>query len=200
MSPSRKNKEYYAIFKGRVEEPTIFSSWGHAHPRITGYKKPISKSFTTLQAARRYMTEKGVTEPREIIKSEDEDTTPVCGNGFYAVANGDNPGVYPLYRGKYGAEKEVDKVEGSCHKRFKTEAQAKEFIDEWKETFAGIWSEIIREALDEGLRPRSIDAFRPHEMRQTVVSFLHMPGTSTDIDELVKETERASLQDETPKT
>lgn len=71
---------------------------GHAHPRITGYKNPIWKSFTTLQAAREYMTGKGVAEPREIIKSEDENTTPVCGNGFYAVANGDNPEVYPLYR------------------------------------------------------------------------------------------------------
>lgn len=71
---------------------------GHAHPRITGYKNPISKSFTTLQAAREYMTGNGVAEPMEIIKSEDESTTPVRGNGFYAVANGNNPGVYPFYR------------------------------------------------------------------------------------------------------
>lgn len=101
--------------------------------------------------------------------------------------------------GKDGAEKEVDKVEGSCHKRFKTRAQAEAFIKEWKETFAEIWSDMIKEALDEGLRPRGIEAFRSHEMRQTIDSFLCQPGTSTDIDELTEETARVSLQDETEK-
>lgn len=27
----RKNKEYYAVLAGRVDEPTIFSSW-YIHP------------------------------------------------------------------------------------------------------------------------------------------------------------------------
>lgn len=102
-----------------------------------------------------------------------------------------------MLSGETGAEKEVDKVDGSCHKRFRTRAQAEAFIEEWKEAFAEIWSKKIREALDEGYRPRDADAFRPHKMRQTIDSFLHRPVTPpTDIDGLVKETAKISLQEE----
>lgn len=44
------------------------------------------------------MKEEGVPKPIENIRSEDENTTPEGGNGFYAVANGNNPDVYPFYR------------------------------------------------------------------------------------------------------
>ncbi|KAJ5523287.1 hypothetical protein N7513_012831 [Penicillium frequentans] len=197
MSPKRKNKEYYAILKGRVEEPTIFSSWGHAHPRITWYDGAVSRSFTTLKEARGYMKEEGVPKSIEIIRSEDENTTPEGGNGFYAVANGNNPGVYPFYRGKTGSEKEVKKVTGSCHKRFRTRAQAEAFIEDWNETCAEIWSKPINKEPDQGFRPRDTEASRPYKMMQTTGVFLQEPVALADIDELEKKTTKLSLQDET---
>lgn len=44
------------------------------------------------------MEEMGVIKAKEIIKSEAGETTPLDGNGFYAVANGAKPGIYPFYR------------------------------------------------------------------------------------------------------
>ena len=39
----------------------------------------------------------GVLKPKEIIKSEEENTTPVDGHEFYAVANGGRPDIYYRY-------------------------------------------------------------------------------------------------------
>lgn len=54
--------------------------------------------------------------------------------------------------GKNGAEREVNKERASCHKRFKTMAQAEAFIEDWKESYAEIWYESIKEELDRGFR------------------------------------------------
>ena len=57
-----------------------------------------SKSFSTLHEARAYMERMGVAKAKEIIKCGAGETTPLDGNGYYAVANGANPGIYPFYR------------------------------------------------------------------------------------------------------
>lgn len=73
------------------------SGRGDAHPRITGY--PLDyKSFIRLDEARDYMKERGVTDFKEVIKSEAGETTPLDGDVFYAVANGANPGIYHDYQ------------------------------------------------------------------------------------------------------
>lgn len=64
---------------------------------MTGCKS-TSKSFFTLQEARAYMERMGATKAKEIIKSGAGETTPLGGNGFYAVANGAKPGIYPFYQ------------------------------------------------------------------------------------------------------
>lgn len=56
-----------------------------------------NKSCYTLQEARAYMELMGATKVKEVIKSGAGETTPLGGNGFYAVANGKNPGIYPFY-------------------------------------------------------------------------------------------------------
>ena len=43
------------------------------------------------------MKQKGAITVNEIIKSGAGETSPLDGQGFYAVANGRNPGVYPFY-------------------------------------------------------------------------------------------------------
>lgn len=70
---------------------------GDAQPRVTGCTSKY-KSCYTLQEARTYMEEMGVIKAKEIIKSEAGETTPLDGNGFYAVANRAKPGIYPFYR------------------------------------------------------------------------------------------------------
>ncbi|KAJ5661099.1 uncharacterized protein N7484_000471 [Penicillium longicatenatum] len=163
---------------------------GRAHPRITGYDDHKCTGHATLQEARSWMKEKGVAEPKEIITSEEEKTGPIGGKGFYAVANGGTPEIYEFYRGGNGAKKEVDNVKSSCHKRFRTRAQAEAFIADWKETYADIWREEIKKALDEGFRPHGTDAFRSDEMRRIIRLFLHEPVTPAKIDELAEMTKK----------
>lgn len=113
----KKNKEYYAVFKGHVDEPTIYSSWyfplllseipqerkkpdflyftrGDAHPRVTGCNAKL-KAFYEIDEARAYLKEKKVMEPKVILKDGAGETTPLPGSkAFYAVANGRKPGIY----------------------------------------------------------------------------------------------------------
>lgn len=91
-----------------------------------------------------------------------------------------------------GAQKEVIRKRGSCHKKFRTVAQAEAFIEDWKETYAGIWYELIKEALNKGLRPCDIGAFRADGMKLIIDQFLQKPCRSTEIDEITKRT-RAQL-------
>lgn len=108
-SRRRKNKEYYAVVNGRVDEPTIFSSWyflsyivarnrliayrGDVHPRVTGCHAKY-KAFFTTEGARAYMNKEGVTEPKEVIKAGAGMTSPSWGsNAYYAVAHGKQPGI-----------------------------------------------------------------------------------------------------------
>jgi hypothetical protein len=58
--------------------------------------------------------------------------------------------------GKTGALENVNEISGACYKRFKTEAQAKAFIDDWKQSYTEVWCRELRQALDMGLRPRDM--------------------------------------------
>ncbi|OQD75566.1 hypothetical protein PENANT_c148G03786 [Penicillium antarcticum] len=136
----------------------------------------------------------GARNPKEIFKSGAGETTPLGGNGFYAVANGANPGIYPFYHGNNGAKNQVTGEPGSCHKRFRTMAQAKAFIEDWKASYTAIWCELIREALDEGFRPRDIQAFRRHEMSLIVEQFLSRPRKENDTYEVAEQMLSLSLK------
>ena len=43
------------------------------------------------------MEQMGATKVKEVIRNGAAQTTPLGGNGFYAVANGKDPGIYPRY-------------------------------------------------------------------------------------------------------
>ncbi|KAJ6101902.1 hypothetical protein N7486_004329 [Penicillium sp. IBT 16267x] len=139
---------------------------------------------------------KGAKNVKEVIKSGAGETTPLGAYGYYAVANGKGPGIYPRYYGENGAEKEVVGEEGSCHKRFRTMAQAEAFIEDWKETYAEIWREMIKEALDQGYRPLESDAFRPHKMRSMIKVLFRDASECSEVDDLTEKTKsQLSLQD-----
>ncbi|RYC79463.1 hypothetical protein BFJ63_vAg17655 [Fusarium oxysporum f. sp. narcissi] len=98
MGKTKQNKEYYAVVKGRVDRPIIFSSWGDAHPRVTGCHSEYS-SFYTIDDARAYMSKKGVEDAEEVIKDGAGETTPLPdGPIYYAVAYGSQPGIYPFWQ------------------------------------------------------------------------------------------------------
>ena len=44
-----------------------------------------------------------------------------------------------------------------CHKHFRTELQAKAFIEDWKETFADVCRRSIKQKLDDGFRPNDME-------------------------------------------
>ena len=106
----KRNKEYYTVFSGRVDEPTIFSSWystrewwwthranysdrGDAHPRVTNCPA-VHEAFFTIGEAREYMMRKGVPECKGVVKAAALDTTPERSSmAYYAVAHGANPGI-----------------------------------------------------------------------------------------------------------
>ncbi|KAK4103556.1 hypothetical protein N658DRAFT_494048 [Parathielavia hyrcaniae] len=156
MVSKRKNKDYYAVIEGRINEPTIFSSWGDAHPRVTGCRS-VHKSFDTIEEAREYMKKMGATRPQEIIKDGAGDTTPTWNSeAFYAVANGTRPGVYLYWHGEDGSEPKIDKIPGACHKRFRTKDQAQAFIEDWRQSVADVYRAAIKEALNKGFRPRDL--------------------------------------------
>ncbi|KAK2035881.1 hypothetical protein LZ31DRAFT_300355 [Colletotrichum somersetense] len=157
MAPRKTEvKEFYAVFKGRVDEPTIFSSWGDAHPRVTGCKAEF-KGFSTLQKALDYMKHRGVLSPRRVIKEGAGESTPDRGSdGYYAVANGRNPGIYQYWSGQTQALSQLHETPGACCKRFKTEKQAETFIEDWIQAMADVLLRSIREALDQGMRPKDM--------------------------------------------
>jgi hypothetical protein len=75
-------------------------------------------------------------------------------------------------------------------------AQAEAFIEDWKETYAQIWYEIIKNALDRGHRPLNSDAFRPHKMGSIINLSLCEAGGCSEVDDVAEMTKsQLSLQD-----
>lgn len=72
----------------------MLSFRGDAHPRVTGCKA-VMKGFTSIEEARQYMKEKGVSECKEVIKETALNTTPTNNSrAYYAVAYGSvRPGI-----------------------------------------------------------------------------------------------------------
>ncbi|KAK3369304.1 hypothetical protein B0T24DRAFT_658794 [Lasiosphaeria ovina] len=178
MAP-KKPKNYYAVLKGRVDEPTIFSSWSDVHPRVTGCPFEF-KGFATLKEARKWMEERGVTNPIEVIKDGAGEATLVPGSkAFYAVANGTSPGIYEYW---YCSGETKPKC-------FRTRAQAEAFIEDWKQTVASIYGKVIREALDKG--------FRPDDMKFNIEGILHKPKSAKeDEDDMTKRLDKLNVKDE----
>ena len=95
------------------------------------------------------MERMGASKVKEVIKNPPGETIPLGGNGFYAVANGKKPGIYPFYQqvlpevsrsrcswqlmrfsGENDAEKEAAEEKDSCHEHLRTMAQAEAFIED----------------------------------------------------------------------
>lgn len=119
------------------------------------------------------------------------------GKKFYAVSNGTSLAlpclqvctiVHPFeliwkltrIRGRSGDEKEGRGEHGACYKHFRTKLS----LEDLKETHAEVWREIIKEALDRNLRPRSIEVFEPRGMGLIIDRFLHTPVASSEVEDI----------------
>ncbi|CEJ82771.1 hypothetical protein VHEMI02819 [[Torrubiella] hemipterigena] len=149
-------QNYYVVLNGgRVEKPTIFSSWGDVHPRVAGCKAKYER-FKKLEEAYKYLKDNGVEEGdyHEVINPTAGKTTPDKGSkAFYAVANGTRVGVFDCFCGEDGCKCQVEQAPGACHQRFRTRQQADAFREDWNESVAYIYYKEIKKALDEGKRP-----------------------------------------------
>ncbi|KAL4749321.1 hypothetical protein BDW72DRAFT_204863 [Aspergillus terricola var. indicus] len=151
-------KNYYAIYKGRVDRPTIVSSWAQAHPRLEGYNGADHRGFDTLEEARESMQKRGFSEFSEIVKSISERKTVLRSDErFYAVANGRFTGVFKDYQ---VVRKATEKFESACHQRFNTQDEAEEFIEQWRLACSEVWQREIIKKLHDGwlLRDLSFNA------------------------------------------
>lgn len=81
--------------------------------------------------------------------------------------------------GKTGALEEIDEISCACYKRFRTEAQAKAFIEDWKESFAEVCRRAIKEGLDQGLRPS--------DMKLNMERLFNNGGEETTGEEIAKQ-------------
>ncbi|ROT35054.1 hypothetical protein SODALDRAFT_353470 [Sodiomyces alkalinus F11] len=139
--PNNKKKNFYAVSKG-LFAPAICSSWAHAQRLVTGYSEAQFKGFAAYDDARYYLKDHGHEDFLFIsaVPSETKDIRSDVlhahflssgpsrrGPKFYAVANGQNPGVYSAYGGD--AREQVDKFSGACYKAFSTQENAQQFID-----------------------------------------------------------------------
>ncbi|KAH6678600.1 hypothetical protein B0J14DRAFT_583093 [Halenospora varia] len=189
--PKKKpNSEYYAVIRGfYLNVPTIFSSWGDAHPLVTRFKspKPPFKGFVTLVEAEAYMVEEKVENYEYKIKDDAGETTPHKGQtAYYAVANGRNPGIQTYYYGEGGAEPEVVKFSGACHKHFRTLQQAKNFIADWEEMHACVVKAKIKRELSGG--------HRPEKMQGTPVPLSLKTECNTGDEELADSMRRMTIE------
>lgn len=135
-------------------------------------------AFLTLEDAREYMKMNKVAVPQEVIKDGAGETAPMWDSeAFYAVAHGRQPGIYPYWYGM--TEPNVKDISGACYKRFKTRSQAEAFIEDWKDSFADVWRRVVREGLDQGLRPC--------DMKLSVEGILHRPEEQTEAADTLDE-------------
>lgn len=56
-------------------------------------------------------------------------------------------------------QSEVDGYRGNCHKHFRTEEQAKQFIRDWEDAFAKVFMKQMISDLRAGRRPEDIGEF-----------------------------------------
>ncbi|KAI9367691.1 hypothetical protein BJX61DRAFT_537846 [Aspergillus egyptiacus] len=145
---------YYVVYKGRVNGPTIFSSWAQVHPRVIGYNGAHHQGFDTLDDARRSLQERGFDGFSAVVESKSRSTTPTRRpKRFYAVAYGRTTGVFKDYR---DVELATKGFRSACHQGFETREEAERFIDEWRTSYCEVLQKSIRDGLDNGWLPRDL--------------------------------------------
>jgi viroplasmin and RNaseH domain-containing protein len=118
----RRNKRFYAVIRGH-SSPAIFTSWyvidfsglieyhekntHEVHRAVAcaftnGYKGNKYKGFQSLEDAKLYMEEHDIIDYCVISNLEELSSETMLGNRFYyAVANGQDKGIYECFQYVY---------------------------------------------------------------------------------------------------
>ncbi|KAB8199471.1 zinc-binding domain-containing protein [Aspergillus parasiticus] len=72
---------------------------------------------------------------------------------FYAVAGGRTTEVFTDWE---NAKRSIDGTH-ACHQRFRTQQEAEQFIETWKDAYADVWRREIRQGLDKGWKPKDME-------------------------------------------
>ncbi|KAL5334262.1 hypothetical protein BJX70DRAFT_378667 [Aspergillus crustosus] len=124
---SRSN--FYVVYKGRVDDPTIFSSWAQVHPKVTEYSGADHEGFETLEYARNSLRKRGFSKFTEVVKNgSGKKNITKRGEKFHAIAYGKNTGIFEDYS---DVEQAIKGFRSACHQSFNTREEAERFIDEW---------------------------------------------------------------------
>ncbi|KAI1959790.1 hypothetical protein LOZ58_004154 [Ophidiomyces ophidiicola] len=151
MAPKHETKPVYVVFEGRINRPTILSSWAQVHPLVAGWSGAKHETFKDVEAAREELKSRGLQSDENIKDAVAPSVKSVPGK-YYAVAYGKKIGIFNEWRHAEVATKGTD----ACYERFKTMEAAVQFIEDWKTSYAeaSLWE--ITKALNEGLRPKSM--------------------------------------------
>ncbi|ODM16944.1 hypothetical protein SI65_07342 [Aspergillus cristatus] len=152
------SRKYYAVYTGRVDKPTIYSSWAQAHPRVIQCKNEY-KEFKTRQDAINWLVGEmqatnihDATEDGDMVRSSSSSPSP-SKKKYYAVAYGRQTGVFHNWEDAKGA---TSGFTSACHESFRTEHEAKQFIEDWREACADVWRLEIRRGLNDGWKPEDL--------------------------------------------
>ncbi|KAJ5335710.1 uncharacterized protein N7506_005646 [Penicillium brevicompactum] len=156
--PVSKSDKFYAVYKGRVDKPTIYSSWSQVHPRVIECEGADHQKFDTIEDARRAMKERGFEENDIDVDIFDKGSaeikvTSLRKGKHYAVAGGKSTGVFIAWK---DAEKAINGTT-ACQECFSTKQEAEEFIESWKDAYADVWRRAIRQGLNEGWKARDMN-------------------------------------------
>ncbi|KAK7216000.1 hypothetical protein V2G26_004003 [Clonostachys chloroleuca] len=132
-SSRRKGKKsHYVVVKGRdLAKPTIFNSWEDAKMRIENFAGGECKGFYSEVEAEDYiysLRRTALAEDAGQTGIEVTEEKPVEPNAkvFYAVFKGRQTGVFTSWA---EANEQINGFSGNCHKKFKTEEEARRFVD-----------------------------------------------------------------------
>ncbi|KAJ5471819.1 hypothetical protein N7539_008762 [Penicillium diatomitis] len=151
--PVSKSDKFYAVYKGRVDKPTIYSSWSQAHPRVIECEGAEHKKWDTLEDARKGMKDRGFEDVDIFVKkSAETKIASLRKDKYYAVAGGKTTRVFTSWEDA----KEAINGTTACQECFSTKQEAEEFIENWKDAYADVCRRAIRQGLNEGWKARDM--------------------------------------------
>ncbi|CAG9989309.1 unnamed protein product [Clonostachys byssicola] len=133
-SSSRRKgrKSHYVVVKGRdISKPTIFKSWEDAKIRIENFSGGEYKGFFSEVEAEDYiysLRRTAIAEDAGKTKTGSTEDKPLEASTkvFYAVYKGRQTGIFTSWA---EASEQINGFSGHCHKKFKTEEEARRFVD-----------------------------------------------------------------------
>lgn len=127
-------KKYYAVVRGNVKKPTIFTSWSACKKVVIGYSKSKFKGFDNYEDALNYIKNNtGVEGPIPINNNSETTTASQPHNRKYYTVFDSNHNVWIIYDSPTPAKKIHAKSDKNILKKFNTFDKAWAFASDNKD-------------------------------------------------------------------